>query len=267
MTLSGDKDKMLGSRTLISLSQFLALHQDDSISLLLQKCGLTTPWSGVRGVSGVLNCLHASSAAQVHEVLDEICRSTRMLRNDVTPKYLYDERWTDLVRCLLLDGYRINGDYSSGFTVVALDPTIEAVTSVDDDLSEELRRSNLSDRDEIVRLMKSSADDFLKQPQDFNGSLISARVSLETVAKNIAAIYQTSIPMPGDPTKFGAVVAYLRNQAGFLDMKEEAGIVGVYSFVSPGAHVPVGFTEEEMVRLGRSMIASICYFLVKKHNR
>jgi hypothetical protein len=72
--------------------------------------------------------------------------------------------------------------------------------------------------------------------------------------------------MLGDPTKFGAIVAYLRNQVGFLDVKEEAGIVGVYSFLSPGAHVPVGFTEEEMVRLGRSMIAAICYFLVKKHN-
>jgi hypothetical protein len=30
--------------------------------------------------------------------------------------------------------------------------------------------------------------------------------------------------------------------------------------------LPVGFTEEEMVRLGRSMIAAMCYFLIKKHN-
>jgi hypothetical protein len=150
--------------------------------------------------------------------------------------------------------------------IVPIDPTIAAVTPLDDDLSGELSRSNLADRHEIIRLMKNSADDFCKQPQDFNGSLTSARVSLETLAKGIAAIHRATIPMLGDPTKFGAIVAYLRNQVGFLDVKEEAGIVGVYSFLSPGAHVPVGFTEEEMVRLGRSMIAAICYFLVKKHN-
>ena len=72
--------------------------------------------------------------------------------------------------------------------------------------------------------------------------------------------------MVGDPTKFGAVIAYLKNHAGFLDKNDEAAITGVYGFVSPGAHKPVGFSEEEMVRLGRSMIASVCYFLVKKHN-
>jgi len=257
---------MLASRTLISLSQFLGLQQQESTALILQKCGVQTPWSGAWGVSGVLNCLQSSSATQVFEVLDEICHSTRMLRAAVMPKYLYDERWTDLVRCLLLDGYRVTGDYSSGYTIVAIDPTIAAVAPLDDDLSSELLRSNLADHLEIIRLMQNSADDFIKQPPDFNGSLTSARVSLETLAKNIAAVHQARIPMPGDPTKFGAIVSYLRNQIGFLEAKEEAGIVGVYSFVSPGAHVPVGFTEEEMVRLGRGMIASMCYFLVKKHN-
>ena len=74
------------------------------------------------------------------------------------------------------------------------------------------------------------------------------------------------IAMAGDPTKFGAIIAYLCHQATFLNVNEEKGITGVYAFVSPGAHVPVGFTEEEMVRLGRSMIATICYFLIKKHN-
>jgi hypothetical protein len=54
---------------------------------------------------------------------------------------------------------------------------------------------------------------------------------------------------------------------GFLSPKEETGIAGVYAFVSPGAHVPVGLSEEEVVRLGRTMIAAMCYFLVKRYNR
>jgi hypothetical protein len=256
---------MLGTRTLISLSQFLGLQEQSTISLMLQKCGIQTR-SGMINRSVISTWLTASSAAQVNELVDEIFHSTRMLRAAVNPKYLYDERWTDLARCLLLDGYRVMGDYRDGYKLVTVDPTIAEAAPLDDDLSTELNRSNLADREDIIRLMKNSAEDFRKQPQDFNGSLTSARVSLETIAKNIAAIHQTTTAMRGDPAKFGAIMAYLCHEIGFLDKKEEEGIVGVYSFVSPGAHVPVGFTEEEMVRLGRSMIAAMCYFLVKKHN-
>ena len=258
---------MLSSRTLISLSQFLGLQNHESNELVLHKCGIAAHRTGSRAttVNQLFTWLRAASASQVDDLVYEILHSTRLLRDAVYPKYLYDERWADLERCLLLDGYQVTGDYRDGYKLVAIDPTIAATAPLDDDLSDELARSNLADHQEIIRLMNNSAADFRKQPQDFNGTLTSARVSLETLAKNIAAIHQATTPMSGDPTKFGAIVAYL-HQIGFLEKKEEQGIVGVYSFVSPGAHVPVGFTEEEMVRLGRSMIASMCYFLVKKHN-
>jgi hypothetical protein len=260
---------MLTDRGLISLSQFVAVQNQETVLVMLQKCGIVGVQisEGPTTVKEVLIWLRAVSPSQVEELVGEICHSTRMLRAAVSPKYIYDERWTDLGRCLLLDGYHVTGDYSTGYSVVTVDPTIAASAPLDDDLSNELNRSDLAERDEIIRLMKNSAEDFRRQPQDFNGSLTSARVSLETLAKNIASIHQTTTPMSGDPTKFGAIVAYLRHQIGFLDEKEEKGITGVYSFVSPGAHVPVGFTEEEMVRLGRSMIAAMCYFLVKKYNR
>ncbi len=141
---------MLGSRTLISLSQFLGLQQPEDTALILQKCGVQTPWSGVRGINDILNCLRGSRAAQVYEVIDVICRSTRTLRAAITPKYLYEERWTDLVRCLLLDGYHVTVDSSGGYTIVTIDPTISGVIPLDDDLSAELRRSSLADRDEII---------------------------------------------------------------------------------------------------------------------
>ncbi len=32
---------------------------------------------------------------------------------------------------------------------------------------------------------------------------------------------------------------------------------------SPGAHTLVGLSETEMVRLGRSLVVSMCYFLTK----
>jgi hypothetical protein len=257
---------MLSTRTLISLSQFLALQEQGTIELVLEKCGIARAFAMVRDARELLECLRRANDAQRVGLIDEICHSTRMLRAAINPKYIYDERWTDLERCLLLDGYRITGDYTAGYQIIAIDPTVGGAAAVDDDLSAELRKSNLADRDEIVRLIENSANDFRKQPPDFNGALTSARVSLETLAKNIAAIHRQTIAMAGDPTKFGAIISYLRHQAAFLNDNEEKGITGVYAFVSPGAHVPVGFTEEEMVRLGRSLIATICYFLIKKHN-
>jgi hypothetical protein len=146
-----------------------------------------------------------------------------MLRASINPKYLYDERWTDLERCLLLDGYRVIGDYSNAYKVVAVDPTIAGAVPSEDDLSTELRRSNLADYEEVIRLMSNSANDFCKQPPDFNGSLTSARVSLETLAKRVAAVRSTTTSMSGDPLKFGAVVAYLR-QINFLDEKKKKGL-------------------------------------------
>ena len=258
---------MLSSRTLISLGQYLALQNDETTTLMLQKCGGNVPWTGMRGAQQTYAHLRSQQPATVRELLDEICRSTRMLRNNVNPKYLYEERWTDLHRCLLLDGYQLSGDYSAGYVVIALDPTIEAVRPVDDDLTAQLNKCGLRDAQEVIRLMKNSAEDFCKQPPDFNGSLTSARVALETLAKNIAEVFWQRVPMRGDPSKFGANLAYLNHQAQFLSPKEEAGIAGVYAFVSPGAHIPVGLTEEEMVRLGRTMTAAMCYFLIKRNNR
>ena len=46
----------------------------------------------------------------------------------------------------------------------------------------------------------------------------------------------------------------------------EKGLTGVFSFISPGSHIPVGFSEEEFARLGRSLAVSFCYFLAKQFN-
>ena len=53
---------------------------------------------------------------------------------------------------------------------------------------------------------------------------------------------------------------------GFLTENEEKGLTGAFSFVSPGAHLSVGLSETEMVRLGRSLVVSMCYFLAKRYN-
>ena len=59
-------------------------------------------------------------------------------------------------------------------------------------------------------------------------------------------------------------MAHLRKQE-FFSIEEERGLVGVYAFLSPGAHRPIGLTAEEACRLGRLMALSICCYLVKRY--
>ena len=60
-------------------------------------------------------------------------------------------------------------------------------------------------------------------------------------------------------------MSYLRT-SDFITMEEEVALAGVFGLVSEGAHIPVGLTEQEMVRLGRTFIVGMCFFLVKRHN-
>jgi hypothetical protein len=112
--------------------------------------------------------------------------------------------------------------------------------------------------------MNNSADHFRANPPDYNASLTSARIALETLAREVATERQTQRPGNFDPTKWGQVIAYLRT-SDLVSKREEDGLTGVYSFISEGAHAPVGMTEQEMVRLGRNLAAGASYFLIKRH--
>lgn len=146
---------------------------------------------------------------------------------------------------------------------VPTEPTIEGVQAVEDDLAAELQRSGLPDADDIARVIENSADAFLRG--DFNACLGNARVALQSLATSIAQQRQASHPGKFDPSKWGQVAAYLR-VSGFITDQQEAGLTGVFSFASPGSHTPVGFSEQEFARLGRSLALGFCYFLIKKFN-
>jgi hypothetical protein len=143
---------------------------------------------------------------------------------------------------------------------------IEGAQPLEDDLSTELKRSRLAEADEILRTLNNSADPFRKVPPDYNACLADARVALQTLTTAIAKARRVTHPGSFDETKWGQVLAYLRVSSS-ITQPEEEGIAGVFSFVSPGAHTPVGLTEQEVARLGRSLVAAMCYFLVKRHNQ
>ena len=249
---------MLSSRTKLSLCQYLYLQDRSFASVLLEKYGLHDNYS-VPFIDGLRSLLLSASEDRVHSLLAEVIRTQGDLRNRVSPRYRYDERWDDLVRCLHLDGYTIRDK-----DLVAADPTIEASPPLEDDLSSELQRSGLSQALGITQLLEKSADAFRRIPPDYNGCLTNARVALQTTATAIASAWQEKHPGTYDHTKWGEVLTYLR-RSSFVTEAEEKGLAGVFGFVSPGAHIPIGFTQDEMVRLARSLIASMCYFLIKRY--
>jgi hypothetical protein len=254
----------LSRRTLISFIQYLVLQPSSVVSSLFQKHGLPpVEIESYRGREEVVGeALHGVTSEQLDSLFAEIARTQGNLRYAVSPRYLYDERWEDLLSCLELDGHRLEDK-----RLIPIDPTIQGSAPVEDDLSSAVGQSGLPESGDVLRLMETSAEAFRRRPPDYNGCLANARVALETVGRGVAKARwpRHPTPSPFDEKSWGSTLAYLR-QSGFLTEEEEKGLAGLYRFVSPGAHTPLGFTDEESVRLGRSLAAFGSYFLVKRFN-
>lgn len=257
---------MLGTRTLRSLAQILELLQDGGLTvLLLEKYKLSDPtvWNSrrhpVQRLGNLVELLDAGAEPNVLALLDEIVQVSSDFRSRVSPRARYDERFVDLKRCLELDGYLIQGS-----RLVPVDPFIVGNRPVEDDLTRELAESGLANSNHIAKKLHDSAESFQSSQPNYNASLNDARVALETLAVDIADARLSSHPGSVDRSRWGSVVAYLRN-IGFITEQEEPGLVGVYGFVSPGSHHPLGLSEDEFARLGRGFIAGMCWFLVKRY--
>jgi hypothetical protein len=187
------------------------------------------------------------------------------LRSHVHPKYKFDERWAEFRRCLELDGYAIAHDeHGRELNEFApIEPTIGGAYRAEDDLTLELKRSGLAGAGDILKLLEDPAAFF--RNGKFNPCLTNARVSLQTLATEIAVARRSHHPGSFDETKWGQVAAYLR-KSGFITQEQETCLAGVFTFLSPGTRVPIGFTEEEFARLGRNLSVSFCYFLAKTLN-
>ncbi|MGK5077317.1 hypothetical protein [Janthinobacterium sp. HLX7-2] len=248
---------MIGRRTKYSLSQLLALQEHSVIYVLLSKYGARL---GGNNLVQIANCVESLDPHVLLQILGEVASTTSDLRAPVSPKVRFDERMYDLTQCLALDGYAITEK-----KLTQMDPSIADVSPIDDDLIEALKNSGAPRRMEIIQKIADSAQAFRSNPPDYNGSLTNARVALETLASDIAQNVQ---PAPGRPpvnqTKWGDVLMHLRF-AGELTIEEEKGLAGVFSFLSPGAHRPVGIPEVQMTRLGRSFALNMCWFLLQNH--
>jgi len=250
---------MIGSRTRCSLAQYLELHETDFTVVLVSKHGIRISIGNGSVLFDLNNCLRSASDQHLLSLLEEIARTSGDLRSRINPKYRHDERFSDLCRCLQLDGYILEGK-----VLTQADPSIADAPAIDDDLLKELRASGLSDAKEIAGKINASSESFRSSPPNYNACLNDVRVALETLARTIAVTQQQAGSPAYEQTKWGSVLGFLKLR-GFITQEEEKGLAGVYGFISPGSHRPVGISEEEMARLGRSLALGMCWFLVKSY--
>jgi hypothetical protein len=259
----------LSQRTKLSLCQFLtSLLSRDELILLLQKHGIpheNIEFAHPGGISSIKETLLGAEHTKLGALIQELARTRGAIRTGVSPKYKFDERWSDLCRCLELDGYAVardeNGRKLDRFHPI--EPVIPGVSNPEDELRNELERSGLAGADQTVSTLDKSASAF--RNEDFNGCLSNARVGLQALATTIAKACPTDPPHGYDESKWGQVLARLKSTNLITD-REEKALAGVYGFISDGTHKPVGFTEQEFARLGRTLALNFCYFLVKRWN-
>lgn len=268
---------ILGKRARASLCQLLLTLPFEVMTLLLDKYGIETDLLEKKVKHGLTesDCVLTIHSAIIRaapltiaNLMQEITKTRNALRNqyfDKTNRSFFDERWEDLRRCLQLDGYDLARDgYGRELDqFAATEPIIEGAGGAEDDLTVELRRSSLSEAQEILRVLEGSAASF--RGGDFNGCLTNARVALQALATAIANARRANHPGNFDETKWGQVADYLR-KTDFINQNQEQGLTGVFSFLSGGAHIPIGFNDEEFARLGRGLAVSFCYFLIKTLN-
>ncbi|HVY08416.1 MAG TPA: hypothetical protein VHB46_20765 [Burkholderiales bacterium] len=250
---------MIGSRTRYSLAQFLGIFESDFVAVLLGKHQLYSSVNVDQFLTDVLRSIRNAADDKVLSLLEEVARTSGDLRSRITPKYRYDERFADLSRCLQLDGYVLEDK-----KLRQTDPSVRDAPPLEDDLIEALKASGLSASDTIAKKINDSSESFRSSPPNYNACLNDIRVALETLARAIAVTHQSDDTPPYDHTKWGSIVAFLR-QMEFITNEEEKGLVGVYGFISPGSHRPLGIPEEQMARLGRSLALGMCWFLVKSY--
>jgi len=192
-------------------------------------------------------------------LVTELMCASSAIRASAPTRYVFDGHWRELQRWLLHDGWILENHM-----LVRLAPGAEEATGVRDALIQELGSSGLDADGAIRRCIEDAAQAFVREPPEFNASTTNVRIALETVARSAARFRSANGGGVYQNDSWGVALAFLR-QAGVLDLDEEQVIARVYTFISPGAHVPTGITEEEWARLARTFGLGATYFILKKH--
>jgi len=263
----------ISSRSKCPLCQLLELFSAGKVFTLLHKYGLQAdglenhPRHDVQlkdMPAFVRDEILQSPPSFIRNILEEFGRKDGSFRKNVTPHYLFDQHWQDLCRSLYLDGYRAKKtleDYTARYEFIPVEPEIDGMEPIEDDLTAEIKQSMLPNRDEVCRMLQESGRAFCKE--EFNACLSKTRIALERIAVGMT----NSIQKDSDNRnmRWGTAIAFLR-KSKYIDKQEESCLAGVYGLISRGAHAPVGLDEREFVRMGRNLSFACCHFLIKRFN-
>ena len=262
---------IISEQTKISLSQFLDLFIVKNVYMLFRKHkilvkDLDREFEKYQTVNGDFDLLQINDSlmkanpSSIETLIAEVVRTQGVLRGQISPKYIFDERWGDFNKWLFLDGFLIENK-----EIVRLEPLIESSTPVADDLTNDLNISYLESPNIVIDHIKLSAEAFTKPASDYNACLIHSRIARDTLVKAIAEYLGLKMENVTDSKKWGASLHHLKEK-GLINCKEEGVISSIYTVISDGAHKSIGITEEDYVRFGRNLAMSICYFIIKKFN-
>lgn len=237
-----------------TMAQVLAVSSDDAVRTFIYK-HLGVIASKLQRPRVIMK---EAAPEVVRSMLVELLAGNKVLRAAAPVKHVFDDAVGELERWALHDGWIIDGT-----TLVRVTPLAEEVTGVRDKLMEDLATSCLDEDGAIRAALDDSSKDFVAQPPDFNGSITKARIALETVARRAAGRLASAKGEAYPEDSWGRALAFLKSQ-GVIEQVEEEILARVYTFVSPGAHIPKGVTAEEWTRLARTFSVSSAYFLLRK---
>ncbi|MFW8591043.1 hypothetical protein ACOI22_09600 [Glaciecola sp. 2405UD65-10] len=243
-------------RTKFSLAQLLTVVERPIVGVIFDKFDLDP--QAVYSPENISDEITDADEQALSDLIIEVIQTNKTLRSGVSPKYKFDEQFLIFEKSLLLDGYLIEEK-----SIKALDPNFVGFKPIEDALIKEIDSSTLQNKASVIQSVKSSSDDFIKAQPDYNGSLTNIRIALETLVREIALERGFTTARTGNT--WGPSLGYLKTN-GFIDQKDESALSSVFTFISNGSHIPLGFSQAEYVRLGRNMCTSMCYFVIKTYN-
>ena len=117
-------------RTLSSLAQLLALLPSQFVVVLLSKYGLRISIERGNELFDIHNALRDQAQSPgCMALLEEVVRTNGDLSNQIKPRYSFTERYDDLKRCLVLEGYVV-----AERDITPIDPSIADTPPLEDDL-------------------------------------------------------------------------------------------------------------------------------------
>jgi len=214
------------------------------------------------GVSEVLSFLSALASAPpeaLKAMLTELLANNKILYGAAPVKHVFKSGIEELERWALHDGWIVENG-----TLVRVTPAAEEATGIRDKFLQDIQTSGLDADSAIKTAVEDSSKNFVAEPPDFNGSTTKVRIALETVARRAAVAVAKKKGGGYLDDSWGKALQFLRS-SGVIEVQEEEILARVYTFISPGAHVPKGVTAEEWARLARTFGLSSAYFLLRKY--